>query len=208
MRSKSGIKVVFVGSASVGKSCIFNYILKSEFDPNLEATLGSDTGIYNNPDLAEKDLLLTDTAGQEKYKSLLPIYFRGAVAAIIVYSIDIPESLKYAEETYEEIIDANSIKIVYLVENKIDLRNDEDYENKDELLSEEDGQKLADKLGCHFMSVSAKTGHNIKILADEILLDCIKQDSPEETDTIVLKDDQENKPNQKDSFFKKFSTKC
>lgn len=207
MRSKSGIKVVFVGSASVGKSCIFNYILKSEFDPNLEATLGSDTGIYNNPDLAEKDLLLTDTAGQEKYKSLLPIYFRGAVAAIIVYSIDIPESLKYAEETYEEIIDANSIKIVYLVENKIDLRNDEDYENKDELLSEEDGRKLADKLGYQFMSVSAKTGHNVKTLADEVLINCVNSNE-NKPKPFPIPEPIEQDHKKDDTFFGNLLKKC
>lgn len=28
-----------------------------------------------------------DTAGQEKYKSLAPMYYRGAAAAIVVYDI-------------------------------------------------------------------------------------------------------------------------
>ena len=38
-----------------------------------------------------------DTAGQERYRSLAPMYYRGAAAAIIVYDITNPDSFAGAK---------------------------------------------------------------------------------------------------------------
>ena len=202
-----GFKTVLVGSTNVGKSCIIHRILGNEFDSTCEPTVGAVTKNYNNPLLSKKDLILTDTAGQEKFKSLVPLYFRGAAAAIIVYSIDIRESLNDVEETWKNFIEDYQIKIVYLVENKVDLRNDEDYENKDELLSEEDGRKLADKLGYQFMSVSAKTGHNIKTLADEVLINCVNSNE-NKPKPFPIPEPIEQDHKKDDTFFGNLLKKC
>ena len=37
-----------------------------------------------------------DTAGQGKYRSLTPMYYKGAAAALIVYDVSSPNSLEGA----------------------------------------------------------------------------------------------------------------
>ena len=38
-------------------------------------------------DNTEVELDIWDTAGQERYRSLAPVYYRGAQAAVVVYDI-------------------------------------------------------------------------------------------------------------------------
>lgn len=44
-----------------------------------------------------------DTAGQERYRSLAPMYYRGAAAAIVVYDITNPDSFAGAKSWVKEL---------------------------------------------------------------------------------------------------------
>ena len=69
-------------------------------------------------------LTIWDTAGQERYRSLAPIYYRGAHAALIVYDITVPNSLQKAKDWLRELkINHNSPNTlqITLVGNKLDL---------------------------------------------------------------------------------------
>ena len=44
-----------------------------------------------------------DTAGQEKYNALAPVYYKNADAAILVYDITIKETLQKVQKWVEEI---------------------------------------------------------------------------------------------------------
>ena len=46
---------------------------------------------------------LWDTAGQERYRSLAPMYYRGAVAAVVVYDITDEESYDGAISWIQEL---------------------------------------------------------------------------------------------------------
>ena len=48
-------------------------------------------------------LQLWDTAGQERYRSLAPMYYRGAAAAIVVYDITNPDSFAGAKSWVKEL---------------------------------------------------------------------------------------------------------
>lgn len=47
--------------------------------------------------------LLQDTAGQERYHSLAPMYYRGAQAAIVVYDIQNQDSFVRAQTWVKEL---------------------------------------------------------------------------------------------------------
>ena len=44
-----------------------------------------------------------DTAGQERYASLAPLYYRGAAAAVVVYDITSVESFQKAKHWVSEL---------------------------------------------------------------------------------------------------------
>jgi small GTP-binding protein len=81
-------KLVMVGDVSVGKSSIINCLLGQKFKDNYEASVGVDffskTVKFKNKSLK---LQIWDSAGQEKYKSLIPNYVRGSAVIFVIFDI-------------------------------------------------------------------------------------------------------------------------
>ena len=103
-----------------------------------------------------------DTAGQERYRSLAPMYYRGAAAALVVYDITAAESFQGAKTWIEELQRQGSADIVIgLAGNKMDL------ESKREV-SNEEAKTYAHDNGCIFFETSAKTGDNVKAIFTQI----------------------------------------
>ena len=72
-------KLIFLGDQSVGKSCIMNRFMNDTFTEEYQATIGLDFQSKNvQIDNQDIHLLLYDTAGQEKFRSLIPMYTRDA----------------------------------------------------------------------------------------------------------------------------------
>jgi small GTP-binding protein len=82
-------KVVIIGDASVGKTSILGTLAYGVFDGNYNATIGVDyvPKIISLADSSTVKLNIWDTAGQEKFKSLIPTFLRDMVAGIIVFNI-------------------------------------------------------------------------------------------------------------------------
>ena len=79
IRSIKSHKVIFIGDPSVGKTSIITRFLYGAFDTHYQATVGIDFVSKVVPVGADRSvkLQLWDTAGQEKYKSLVPLYYKG-----------------------------------------------------------------------------------------------------------------------------------
>ena len=81
-------KLILIGSSGVGKSCILQRYMKHTFEESYKCTIGVDflmkSVIVNGQTVK---LQLWDTAGQEKYKSMVSSYYRGANVALIVFDI-------------------------------------------------------------------------------------------------------------------------
>lgn len=103
-----------------------------------------------------------DTAGQERYKSLAPMYYRNAHCAIVVYDITEEDSLENAKAWIRELqrhADANIT--IALVGNKLDLEDRR-------AVPTEDGAKYAESEGLMFLETSAKTPTNIDKLFKDV----------------------------------------
>jgi Ras-related protein Rab-5C len=80
--------VVTVGEAAVGKSSITLRFVHNHFRENNVATIGASflsKTIYVTKGWVKFNIW--DTAGQEKYRSLASLYYRGVDCAILVYDI-------------------------------------------------------------------------------------------------------------------------
>ena len=103
-----------------------------------------------------------DTAGQERYRSLAPMYYRGAAAAIVVYDITDPDSFAGAKSWVKELQRRGDPNVVIaLAGNKADLTS----RHKVEF---EEAQAYAEENGILHLQTSAKDGTNVKTLFIDI----------------------------------------
>lgn len=104
-----------------------------------------------------------DTAGQERFRTLTPSYYRGAQGAILVYDVASRDTFKKLEVWLNELETfANKPDIVkMLVANKIDKSNRE--------VSKEEGLKFARKHSMLFIEASAKTKEGVQIAFEELV---------------------------------------
>ncbi|KAI5169932.1 Ras-related protein Rab-5A [Pancytospora epiphaga] len=160
-------KMVILGHYSVGKSSIALNFVKGEFNPNEESTIGA--SFLTKTIVGENHAIkyeIWDTAGQERYYSLIPMYYRGAHVALIVYDVTSELSLETAKNWVEELkYDKPQEFLKVLVCNKKDLQK-ELGEGEVDLV--ERGRDLAAKEGLKFYEVSAKTGEGVERLFSEI----------------------------------------
>ena len=82
-------KIVFIGDVSVGKTSIMNRIVENKFRDIYEPSIGVDfsTKIIKHKGKTIK-LQIWDSAGQERYKGLIPSYIKGASLVYVVYDIN------------------------------------------------------------------------------------------------------------------------
>ena len=100
-------------------------------------------------------LQIWDTLGQEKFKSLAPLFFRKSVGAFIVFDCTKKATFDEVDSWFTQIsANADSRVIIMLVGNKCDLPDREVPYNV--------AMEYARSKNFGFLEVSAKTGMNIK----------------------------------------------
>jgi Ras-related protein Rab-6A len=152
-------KLIFLGDQFVGKSSILNRFYQDKFDSEYQATIGLDFHSKNvNINGNVIRISLYDTAGQEKFKSLIPMYVRDSQIILVVYDITNKESFIHTEFWVNETKDLKSDDAIFvLVGNKIDL-------NDNRAISTKEAEEFANQKGYLFYEVSAKTGEQIQEL--------------------------------------------
>ena len=162
------LKLIVVGNQGTGKSCILNRFVNETFEENYQATIGLDFQ-SKNITIHDQDvrLILYDTAGQEKFRSLIPMYIREAQIILLIYDISNRESFDSMPKWLQQILDVKNAEAVFvLIGNKIDLEN----ERK---VSFEEGKKFAGENNFIFQEVSAKNGTNFEKLFEIQIFDAV-----------------------------------
>ncbi|CAG8589316.1 13474_t:CDS:2 [Ambispora gerdemannii] len=116
-------KVVILGSQGVGKTSLVVRYTQKTFSPNASSTIGAS---FNAKKLVVDNckvrLQIWDTAGQERFRSMAPMYYRGANAAILVYDITSEQSFLDMNSWIEELRkNMTEDLIIHVVGNKVDL---------------------------------------------------------------------------------------
>ena len=149
-------KIIFVGDAGVGKTSIINRIADNPFNESYEMSIGVDFMSKNLRYHSQNiKLQIWDSAGQEKYKGLIPSYVRNSSIVFVVYDISSKNSFNNVPSWISFIKSIEKTTII-LCGNKIDLTTREVQKN--------DGEKYAEKEGISFFEVSAKTNENVKLM--------------------------------------------
>ena len=157
-------KIIFVGDAGVGKTTIIARIMDSPFNEVYEPSIGVDFMSkiikYRGQNIK---LQIWDTAGQEKYKGLIPSYVRNSSIVFLVYDISVKSSFDNIPKWISFIRSIENTTLV-LCGNKIDLEKRE--------VTKEEGEALAQKEGIAFYETSAKTGDGIKSMFYNLNFEC------------------------------------
>jgi small GTP-binding protein len=131
----------------------------------LSKTIGAEFG-FKNIIVNDKPIKLQiwDTTGEERFKTITKVYYKGAQAMIFVY--DMSNSSQTLEATLEEALsDGVDIPVKYLVGNKSDLERSPDSTT---------AMSSADqKYGMKYIELSAKNLGNLNYLFEQVAIDCI-----------------------------------
>merc|ERR1719270_449547 len=161
---KKGFKLVLLGDASVGKSSILMRFMQNKFSDGIETTVGaafSTKTIESNSRQIKFEIW--DTAGQERFRSLAPMYYRGASCAVVVYDQTNAVTFERAQVWVREVMQTstNPNIVIALAPNKADLA-----ENRQVPLDK--AESFAASEGLIFMETSAVTGKNLPGLFEAI----------------------------------------
>ena len=128
-------KIILLGDTSVGKTCLFKRITVDVFKEKSVSTIGIDKKTFKlKCDLTGKDgdtstkivdVILTDTAGQERYRAMTKTYYTSSEAALILYDITKKNTFENINDWIQSIntstlIDKNKY-VIFVMGTKIDL---------------------------------------------------------------------------------------
>ncbi len=165
-------KVILVGDTRVGKSSIVSMFVNKKMTDLHDTTIGVDF----NMKLVELDskiakLQLWDTAGQEKFRSIIGSYYRSAHATIVVFDLTSIKSFENIDNWFKEIDKRGpEITTKFLIGNKSDLL----FNRK---VTKEEGMLMAERNNATYFECSAKENDHIddmfKIITEKTLQTCI-----------------------------------
>ena len=146
-----------MGDSGVGKTSLINVYSKGSMQDNVMPTIGLEftTDTFTLKDGSQIKIQLYDTAGQEKYRSIVANYCRKALGCLLVYDITRRHSFEQCKLFVDEVRSiAEPDCVILLVGNKTDL------EDKREV-SKEEGKKFSSENRMYFMETSAKSGEKV-----------------------------------------------
>ncbi|CAN6333477.1 unnamed protein product [Urochloa humidicola] len=159
-------KLVLLGDGRVGKTSLVLRYVNNVFSDKQEATVQAS---YLTKRLVVEGVPITlsiwDTAGQEKFHALGPIYYRDADAALLVYDITDSDTFLRVTKWVKELKQMASKDIVMAIAaNKSDLVRLKNIDTQDAV-------SYAESIGASLFVTSAKAGTGI----DDVFSDVAKR---------------------------------
>ena len=160
------IKVVLLGEAGVGKTCIIKQFIEKKFEQNTDSSLSAQ---FVSKTIEYVDFAKTlkfdiwDTVGQERFRSIAKIFYKDAHVVILVYDITSKKSFNALNDFWIGEIknNCNGTPLFAIIGNKNDLYMKQEVDPLD-------AKDLAKKIGGIFQLTSAKTAEGISQLFDII----------------------------------------
>ena len=169
------LKFIFLGDSSVGKTSIVEKYTENKYKDSIPSTVGIDfkMSILNFKGYKIK-ITISDTAGQERFRSISRNYINNCHGIFIVFDLSNKnsfESISYWLNLINEKNNLDKLKIIILG-NKKDLTNIRD-------ISEEEISEFTKINNYKVIETSAKTGEGVKE-AFEALVDLIFENKTKE----------------------------
>ncbi|XP_012935054.1 ras-related protein RABF1 [Aplysia californica] len=150
-------RISLLGDSGVGKTSLARSFVQLPWNDNLRTSIGMDilTRRIVNDDGVNVVYYVSDTAGQERFRAMLPSQVRNSDAAVIVYDVTCAKSFENVRKWLHFVMNNMSIHTpVMMVGNKADL-----YHQREVTFSE--GLEVAERSNLLFVETSAKTGDRV-----------------------------------------------
>ena len=165
------VKAIFLGESGVGKTNLIRAAMDEEFEEGTKSTSMANC-VEKSVKVDKKyySLKLWDTIGQEKFRTMAKIFYKGAKIVIFVYDITKLKSFEELEYWVNEVKhNLGDEPICAIVGNKSDLVEDEEVE-------ENTARDYAFNKELKFKIVSAKTNpKDFQLFLEELLNDYIQK---------------------------------
>ena len=160
------IKIVLLGNCGVGKRDIISRYIDNTYEEYNSSTIGANySEKIIKKDNKEYQLNIWDTAGQEKFHSLVKHYYKGAYIFCLVYDITNQESFESLKTIwYPDLLKYGEKYIILAVVGSKGELYESDY-----LVDENKAKFFADEIGATFHIVSAKNGDGIEKLFNTLV---------------------------------------
>ena len=160
------LKFLVLGDSKIGKTSILERYVNKHFKDNYIVTIGMDVRIkklsINN---IKFDIYITDTAGQERFRSISKMSYKGADGILIGFALNDEKTIQSVNYWVEQIYEnkgKNSNVALVLFGNKCD-----DEENI--CIEEEQINKVKSTIGLQYFKTSAKDNINIQELFEYLI---------------------------------------
>ena len=205
-KKEESIKVVLIGNAGVGKTCISQRYISNSYTSQEGSTVGA-SYFQKKLELNGKAIKLDiwDTAGQEKYRSMGRMFYKDAYIVLLIYDITDKQSFKDLKNIWIEELKRSGEKhtVLAIIGNKSD-------KYLEEQVDDDDARKYADEIGAVFGLVSAKTGDCINALFQNVIEKYfnpdfvaqinIERENQKKDDSMQIKKERHNKKKKKKRF--------
>ena len=163
------IKIIMLGLCA-GKTSFLNRYFDNSFIEPMLYTYGIDCQkkIVLLPNGKEVGLVLYDTPGPERYKSINYNYIKEVDGIILMYNIREERSFKNISDLIKGVRELNNNIPVIIIGNMCD---EEEYR----IISKEEGEELANEYNYHFYESSNKLNINIEEPINDLIEQILKK---------------------------------
>lgn len=161
------VKVCIIGDTDVGKTSFSMRYCHGAFPENVSPTIGA-SFLQRRVIVGdiEVSLQIWDTAGQERFRSMAPMYYRGAKAAVLVFDVTNEESFRRITTWLRDLrAHADPDVVICLAGNKSDRTSTFDMK-----IAEEE----AAGLGAKFFLTSALTGDGVNEVFESLSISAVE----------------------------------
>ena len=188
--SLKAIKIGLLGDSQVGKTAICRAFLKNDFDPDILSTIGNikmETK-YQLKNGETIKLILWDSAGQERFRSVAMSTLKAVKGIILVFDMILEESFKSVSTWIKQIDENLNNPYLILFGNKIDIDKSEWKVNQEEI------KKFVEEKKMPYFETSAKDNKGIKEGFDYLINEVYEKihEQKEEEKNIVIQKEDEN----------------
>lgn len=160
-------KIITLGDSQVGKTSLILRYLEDRFLTTYLSTIGFDLKhkIIKLDNGDKIKLIIHDTAGQERFKSLSRNYIKKANGILVVFDVTNKQSFLNIENWIKCAKEEITKKIpIFLVGNKSDLVDKREIQT-------EDGENMAEQFGVKFYETSCENGSNVEKCFTDLALE-------------------------------------